>query len=193
MAAGADALGLNFVAGSPRWLEVQEAAGISAGLPAFISRVGLFVNAPAAEVRAVLDRVALELLQFHGEESEDYCRSFGKPYIKALRVRSGSDMQALLSSYPSADLLLLDTYSEQGHGGTGEQFAWQQYRGVGSRRPLSVAGGLTPDNVAEAIRLLLPFAVDVSSGVERARGVKSKRLIEAFMRQLRLADRGGHG
>lgn len=188
VAAGADALGFVFAEESRRRLTPPEATRLVAALPAFVSRVGLFVNAPADQVRAVLERVPLDILQFHGEEPEDYCRAFERPYIKALRVAPGADLAALLRSYPSAALLLLDACSDSGRGGTGERFDWQLAAGASKTRPFALAGGLTPENVAEAIRLLAPFAVDVSSGVEESKGVKSRQLVNAFMHQVRLAD-----
>lgn len=191
--AGADAVGLNFVPGSPRQLSIREAAPIAAEMPALVSRVGLFMNAAAEEVRALLGQVHLDLLQFHGEETEDYCRSFDLPYIKALHIGPESDVQSLMMQHPAAQLLLFDTLHSSGQGGTGKQFDWQLLAKAECPRPFMLAGGLRPGNVAAAIDLLAPFAVDVSSGVESERGVKSRAKIEAFIQQVQLADRKKHG
>jgi phosphoribosylanthranilate isomerase len=180
IAAGADAIGLVFYAKSVRHVTVEKAAEIVASLPPFVDAVGLFVNTDAYEVNSVLSRVRLDLLQFHGEETAFYCQSFGRPYIKALRVRHGVDLLQSVAEYPGARALLFDTYQEGVAGGTGETFDWNLIP-ANLPKPVILAGGLTPLNVAEAIRRVQPFAVDVSGGVEREKGIKDADKIAAFM------------
>lgn len=181
VAAGADAIGLVFYAKSPRHVTVEEAAEIVASLPPFVDAVGLFVNTDPYEVNSVLSRVRLDLLQFHGDETSFYCQSFGRPYIKALRVRHGVDLLQSAAEYASAKALLLDTYQEGVVGGTGETFDWSLIPG-NLPKPVILAGGLTPLNVGEAISRVRPYAVDVSGGVEREKGIKDANMIAAFMR-----------
>ncbi len=181
VAAGADAIGLVFYAKSPRHVTVEEAAEIVASLPPFVDAVGLFVNTDPYEVNSVLSRVRLDLLQFHGDETSFYCQSFGRPYIKALRVRHGVDLLQSAAEYASAKALLLDTYQEGVVGGTGETFDWSLIPG-NLPKPVILAGGLTPLNVGEAISRVRPYAVDVSGGVEREKGIKDAGMIAAFMR-----------
>ncbi len=181
VAAGADAIGLVFYAKSPRHVTVEEAAEIVASLPPFVDAVGLFVNTDPYEVNSVLSRVRLDLLQFHGDETSFYCQSFGRPYIKALRVRHGVDLLQSAAEYANAKALLLDTYQEGVAGGTGETFDWNLIPG-NLPKPVILAGGLTPLNVGEAISRVRPYAVDVSGGVEREKGIKDAGMIAAFMR-----------
>jgi phosphoribosylanthranilate isomerase len=179
-AAGADAVGLVF-ADSPRQVDTDRAHRIVALLPPFIKVVGLFVNAPAARVREVLGQVPLDLLQFHGAESPEDCRQYGRPYIKAIRMAPGVDVAAEAGRYPEACGILLDAYDPQAAGGTGASFDWTRVpRDLG--RPLILAGGLTPENVAQAVRQVRPYAVDVSSGVESSKGIKDAARIAAFIR-----------
>lgn len=186
IAAGADALGFVFYPPSPRYIEPARAAALVAGMPAFVHRVGLFVNATAAEVRAVLDQVPLELLQFHGDEDAVYCRQFGRPWIKAARVRPGLDLLEFAAAFEGACGLLLDAFVE-GYGGGGDVFDWSL---IPPSLPLPVilSGGLTPDNVAAAIRAVRPWAVDVSSGVEAAKGIKDAEKISRFIAGVCHAD-----
>ncbi len=184
--AGADALGFVFYAASPRVVSPAQAAAILAQLPPFVTSVGLFVDASEAELRDTLAQVPLDLLQFHGNESNADCARFGRPWIKALRVQPGQDLAAVMAEHPDARGILLDAWHPELPGGTGLQFDWNLVP-ADSRRPLILAGGLTPDNVAEAIRQTRPYAVDVSGGVEYAKGVKDAAKIHAFMAGVRSA------
>ncbi len=183
VAAGADAIGLVFYAKSPRAVTVAKARAIVASVPAFVTCVGLFVDAPAAEVEAVLAEVPLDLLQFHGDESPEYCSGFGRPWIKALRVRPGLDLLEAARVYGEGRGLLLDAYKPGIPGGTGEVFDWQL---IPDSLPLPVvlAGGLDAANIATAIRAVRPFAVDVSGGVELSKGIKDPAKILAFTREV---------
>jgi phosphoribosylanthranilate isomerase len=183
---GADALGLVFYAPSPRAVSVAQARAISAVLPPFITLVGLFVDAPAAEVEAICAQVPLDLLQFHGEESPAYCAAFHRPYIKAVRMKPGLDLAATAARYDSARALLLDTYVAGTPGGTGTVFDWTQVPSALSK-PLIVAGGLDAANVGDAIAALQPWAVDVSGGVETAKGIKNHAKMAAFIAAARPA------
>lgn len=184
VAAGADALGFVFYAKSPRAVSAAQAAAIIAALPPFVTTVGLFVDMPRAELRQLLGEVPLDLLQFHGDESAEDCAGFGRPYIKALRVKPGDDIAAAVSRYPEASGLLLDTYVPGVPGGTGEAFDWSLVP-HDAAKPLILAGGLTPDNVGEAVRQVRPYAVDVSGGVEAAKGIKDAAKIQAFIQRAR--------
>ncbi len=179
--AGADAIGLVFYPPSPRDVSIIDASRITKALPPFVQSVGLFVNAERALVEQVLADVPLSMLQFHGDEDEAYCNSFGRPYMKAIRVKAESDLQAIAEKYQSASGLLLDSYQQGNPGGTGHTFNWSQ---IPESLPLPVvlAGGLNAENVGDAIRTVHPYAVDVSSGVEIEKGVKSPEKIVAFMR-----------
>lgn len=181
---GADAIGLVFYEPSPRHVELERAREIVAALPPFVAPVALFVNPTQAEVERVLKHCPVSMLQFHGDESAAFCASFGLPYLKAARVRPGMDLLEYLASYDSAAGWLLDAYRADTYGGTGEAFDWdlipQQLA-----KPLVLSGGLTPDNVAEAVRRVRPWAVDVSSGVEIAKGRKDEQLIAAFIAAVR--------
>jgi phosphoribosylanthranilate isomerase len=184
--AGADAIGLVFYARSPRAVGVEQARAIIAALPPFVTTVGLFVDMPRAELQRILASVPLDLLQFHGDESAEQCEGFSRPYIKALRVKAGDDIAARVSDYPGAGGILLDTYVEGVPGGTGEAFDWSLVpRGLS--KPVILAGGLHPQNVADAVAQVQPYAVDVSGGVEMSKGIKDAQKIEAFVR----AARGG--
>ena len=163
-AAGADAIGLVF-ADSPRRVTTAQAQAIAAALPPFVTVVGLFVDADPAAVRGVLGSVRIDLLQFHGSESPEYCRQFSKPYIKTVSMREGVNVSATAAAYPDAAGLLLDTHSDQVAGGSGRAFDWARVP-AGLPKSVILAGGLNPDNVAEAVRRVRPYAVDVSSGVE---------------------------
>jgi phosphoribosylanthranilate isomerase len=185
--AGADAVGLVFYARSPRNVELDTAARIVRALPPFVSSVALFVNPSAGDVDAVLRLVRPDVLQFHGEETPEFCRAFGVPYLKAARVRPGVDLLQFASLYADARGLLLDAWSEGAHGGTGERFDWALIP-ADLPRPVILAGGLTAANVAQAIRAVRPWAVDVSSGVEASKGIKDAARIAAFMKEVRNAD-----
>ena len=183
-AAGADAIGLVFYAKSPRAVDIEQARVILAALPPFATTVGLFVDAERSELERILASVPLDLLQFHGDESVQQCEAFGRPYIKALRVKAGDDIAAQVARYPSAQGILLDAYVEGVPGGTGEAFDWSLIPQTLSK-PLILAGGLRPDNVAEAVSRVRPYAVDVSGGVEANKGVKDVEKVGAFIRAAR--------
>ena len=184
---GAHALGFVFYAPSPRHVEVARAAEIAKALPPFITTVGLFVNPAIGDVAGVLENVPLDLLQFHGDEPPGFCAQFGLRYIKASRVRAGLDLLQYAQVYAGARGLLLDAFVPGTHGGTGTAFDWSL---IPRRLPLPVilSGGLNPDNVAAAIRLVAPWAVDVSSGVEAGPGIKDPRKMARFMKEVRSAD-----
>lgn len=181
VAAGADALGLVFYRKSPRAVSVEQAAAIANAVSPFVTLVGLFVNAGAAEVEEVLAQVPLNLLQFHGDESAAYCEQFRRPYIKALRMKDGLDVPAAMAEHPRARGFLLDAYRPGVPGGTGESFDWQRVP-QNSGQQIILAGGLHPGNVAEAIRVAGPQAVDVSGGVEAEPGRKDPQKVAAFIR-----------
>jgi phosphoribosylanthranilate isomerase len=182
--AGADALGLNFVRSSPRYVEVEVAAAIARQVRGRIARVGLFVDAGAAEVRQILAQVELDLLQFHGDEPGAFCRQFGLPYLKAIRVREALALAVLEAEYADACCLLLDAHVIGQAGGTGQRFDWSLWP-ADSRLPLVLAGGLTPDNVAAAVERLHPWGVDVSGGVEGTRkGEKDPDRIRHFIEEV---------
>jgi len=178
--AGADAIGLVFYAKSPRAVSIQQARDIVAALPAFVTTVGLFVNASREELNDVLAGVALDLLQFHGDESPAECESYQRPYIKALRVKPGDDIAQLAAPYAKARGILLDTYVPGVPGGTGAAFDWSLVPS-GLPQPVILAGGLSAANVQAAIEQVRPYAVDVSGGVEVGKGIKDAAKIRAFM------------
>jgi phosphoribosylanthranilate isomerase len=180
--AGADALGFVFYAKSARHLEIGQAAALMAQLPPFVQSIGLFVDAEPAMVEAVLNAVPLDLLQFHGNEAPDYCRSFARPYLKAVRMREGTDLVKYCADFHDARALLLDAYVPGVPGGTGERFDWNLIP-AGLGLPLVLSGGLKPDNVAQAVKTVRPWAVDVSSGVESAPGIKDAGKVAAFIAQ----------
>lgn len=185
--AGADAVGLVFYSSSPRFVSTELAADLAAQVPSFVSVVGLFVNPDAEFVREVLDRVPLHLLQFHGDENEAECARFGRPWIKAARVRQGLDLLEFNASHSSASGVLLDAFVD-GYGGGGRTFDWSLIPDAMDRRRLILSGGLDADNVTEAVQKVRPWAVDVSSGVEISKGIKSAEKISAFIAGVRNAD-----
>ena len=182
--AGADAIGFVFYAKSPRAVTFQQARSIIEALPPFVTTVGLFVNASRCELGEILDAVPLDLLQFHGDETAAECEGWHRPYIKALRVKAGDDIAAACDAFPGASGILLDAYVEGVPGGTGEVFDWSLIP-QGLSKPIILAGGLTPDNVAEAIARVQPYAVDVSGGVEASKGIKDHAKIQAFIKAVR--------
>ncbi|KMN20598.1 phosphoribosylanthranilate isomerase [Pseudomonas weihenstephanensis] len=184
VAAGADAIGFVFYAKSPRAVSATQAQAIIAALPPFVTTVGLFVNASACELNETLDAVPLDLLQFHGDETPEQCEGFHRPYIKALRVKAGDDIAQACRVYQSASGILLDAYVEGVPGGTGEVFDWSLIP-QGLSKPIILAGGLMPGNVAQAIAQVRPYAVDVSGGVEISKGIKDHDRIRAFMQVVR--------
>lgn len=183
VAAGVDAIGLVFYPDSPRHVSIEQAAALCRHVPPFVTIVGLFVNASRAEVHRVVEAVPLNLLQFHGDETVDQCEGFGLPYLRVARVRPGVDLLEFASQYPSARALLLDTWTPA-YGGSGESFDWSLVP-TACPLPVILSGGLNPDNVANAIRQVRPAAVDVSSGVESAKGIKDAAKIRAFVSAVR--------
>jgi phosphoribosylanthranilate isomerase len=188
--AGADAIGLVFYPPSPRYLSVERAVEIRDALPPFLQTVALFVNADAAQIAQVIGRVHPAMLQFHGDETPQFCAQFGLPYVKACRIRPGADALAYLQPYARATAWLVDSFVPE-YGGVGESFDWSllpaALRGPGSR-PLILSGGLARDNIGRAIRAVHPWGVDVSSGVESAKGIKDAAKMAAFIAEVRHAD-----
>ena len=184
--AGADAIGLVFYPPSPRYLSVERAVEIRDALPPFLQTVALFVNADAAQVAQVIGRVHPAMLQFHGDETPEFCAQFGLPFVKACRVRPGVDALAYLQPYSRAAAWLLDSFVPE-YGGVGESFDWSLVPQQRSR-PLILSGGLERGNVARAIRAVRPWGVDVSSGVESAKGIKDAAKMSAFIAEVRNAD-----
>lgn len=177
--AGADAIGLVFYAKSPRAVTVAQAAKIVASLPAFVTTVALFVDPSADEVNQLLEQVPIDLLQFHGDESAQFCSSFQRPYIKALRMQPGIDITQQANMHTTAQGILLDAWVPGVPGGTGRTFDWDKIPSLS--QVLILAGGLTPDNVRQAITHVSPWAVDVSGGVEQNKGQKAHSKIRDFM------------
>ncbi len=187
VAAGADAVGLVFVEGSPRCLGLSQAERLASRLPPFVTLVALFLNPEAAWVRTVLAALPTAVPQFHGDEPPAFCRAFGRPYLKAVPMGGGADPVAYARRYPDCAGLLLDGHPAGAMGGRGETFDWRAVPRLGA--PVILAGGLTPENVAEAIAIARPYGVDVSSGVESAPGVKDPARMAAFAAAVRAADR----
>lgn len=185
---GADAIGLVFYPPSPRFVATDLAREIALALPPFVTIVGLFVNADRVQIESVLERVPVQVLQFHGEETAADCEAFDRCYIKAARVSQGLDLVEYGRSFSTAQGLLLDAVVE-GYGGGGDTFDWSL---IPSRLPLPIilAGGLHAGNVAQAIRVVRPWAVDVSTGVEVSKGVKDARKIAEFVSGVRNGDHG---
>ncbi|MCE8034665.1 phosphoribosylanthranilate isomerase [Billgrantia tianxiuensis] len=186
VAAGADALGFVLWPGSKRCVDEARLAALAAQVPAFVTRVGLFVDQDAELIAR--SAVYLDLLQFHGDETPAFCAGFGRPWIKALRMRDDLDLHAAAAAYDGAQALLLDAYRPGMPGGTGETFDWSRIP-ASLEKPVILAGGLTADNVANAIECVRPFAVDVSGGVEAEPGCKDPRLLSAFAAAVAEADR----
>lgn len=187
VAAGADALGFVFYAKSPRNIDAAQAAALLRALPPFVSSVGLFVNPETDFVRDVLAQAPLDVLQFHGDETPEFCRQFGRPYLKAIRVRAGVNLIECAARYADAQGLLLDAYVEGVQGGTGESFDWGLIPAELAAKVV-LSGGLNPGNVATAVRAVRPYAVDVSSGVEASKGIKDAAKVAAFTNEVRNVD-----
>lgn len=185
--AGVDAIGLVFYPPSPRYVETDQAKAIVAQLPAFVTSVALFVNAEADFIKHVVNSVGIDLIQFHGDECPDYCASHGRPWIKALRMKPDLDLQKKAGEFEQARGILLDAYRPGVPGGTGERFDWDRVPASLAPRTI-LAGGLAPGNVTEAIKLVRPFAVDVSGGVEKEKGIKDRDKMNQFLRGVRLAE-----
>lgn len=184
---GADAIGFIFWRPSSRYIEPEQAGAIAAALPAFVTPVCVFVDPTQAQVQAVLERLPTATLQFHGEESPDFCARFARPYIKAARMRPGLDLIEYFTPHQAASAWLIDAFDERSYGGTGAPFDWNLLPGE-LARPWILSGGLGVENVTEAIRRLRPWGVDVSSGVESAKGIKDAEKIAAFISGVRNAD-----
>ncbi len=185
--AGADALGLVFHPASPRHVSIVQAQALLRHVPPFVTAVGLFVDAPPTLIEAVLEQVPLQLLQFHGAETPAQCDQWQMPYIKVAHMRPGTDLVQYARNYPRAQALLVDTWVNGVPGGTGTVFDWQQLPQQ-LPLPLILSGGLTPENVSQAVRLAHPWAVDVSSGVERQPGCKDPHKIARFIQGVRNED-----
>lgn len=185
--AGADALGFVFYPPSPRHVSVDQAVRLMTAVPAFVTTTALFVDPTPELVHEVITRTGVSLLQFHGDEPETFCAAFNRPYMKALRMKPGLDVAAEAARYPSACAILLDAYRPGVPGGTGESFDWELIPPALSK-PLVLAGGLEPDNIRIAVETVRPFAVDVSGGVEAAKGIKDKAKIEKFTQEVTRAD-----
>lgn len=186
VSAGADAIGFVFYPPSPRNLSFEQAAELAALVPPFVTTVGLFVNPDPAFVSEALACVPLQLLQFHGDESADECARYRRPWMKAARMRPGVDLLEFEASYFAAQGILVDAFVE-GYGGGGKTFDWSLIP-AGLKRPLVLSGGLDPSNVTDAVRRVRPWAVDVSSGVEVAKGIKDAAMMAAFVAGVRDAD-----
>ncbi|HEX8988447.1 MAG TPA: phosphoribosylanthranilate isomerase [Rhodocyclaceae bacterium] len=186
VAAGADALGFVFYPNSPRYLDIETAAALVRRVPPFVTRVGLFVNPDLRVLADTLAAVPLDVIQYQGDESPEFCEGFGHAYVKVARMRPGIDLVEFARSYPSARGLLLDAYVES-YGGAGQVFDWSMVPKA-LPLPVVVAGGLTAANVGSAIRQLRPWGVDVSSGVEIAKGIKDPEKINAFVAAVKDAD-----
>ncbi|MDP2171285.1 MAG: phosphoribosylanthranilate isomerase [Rhodocyclaceae bacterium] len=186
LGAGVDAVGFVFYPPSPRALSLELAAALARRVPPFVTRVGLFVNAESSSVRETLAAVPVDLLQFHGEEDAKYCEQFGLPYLKAARVRPQLDLLEFARAYPTAQGLLLDAWVEA-YGGIGQSFDWSLIPQE-LPLPLVLSGGLHAGNVAEAVTKIRPWAVDVSSGVEVAKGIKDAEKIAAFVAAVKTAN-----
>jgi phosphoribosylanthranilate isomerase len=187
--AGADAIGLVFHPPSPRHVTPQQASRVVAALPPFVSAVGLFVDQDEAQVRGILDNVALDVLQFHGDQPPGFCELFGRPYIRAVPVGPGTDLIEWAGRFKSAKALLLDAHVAGERGGTGRGFDWTL---IPRELPIPIilSGGLDVENVARAVREVRPWAVDVSSGVETGRGSKDPAKIVEFVRSVQREDAG---
>ena len=184
---GADALGFVFYDESPRFLDIKSAVNIFNEIPPFINKVALFVNADTDYIHAALDELSIDILQFHGDEDEAFCSSFHKPYLKAIRMRDTTNLNQVVDMYGSASGLLLDAFDSSQYGGTGQTFNWDLVPKQ-CDLPIVLAGGLNVHNVYDAITNTDSFAVDISSGVEKSKGVKDHQLIKQFMHEVKRAN-----
>ncbi len=180
---GVDAIGLVFYAPSPRNVSIEQAQKIVAALPAFTTVVALFVDEQEAEIRDVLKQVAIDCIQFHGNETPEACRLYNKPYIKAVSMRETTDIKQLVADYNDASGLLLDAYHPQAKGGTGQQFDWALMPEK-CELPIILAGGLSPENARQAVETVKPYALDVSSGVEVSKGIKDAVKMATFIEEV---------
>lgn len=184
---GADALGFVFYEPSPRYVAPEAAAAIIAQLPAFVTTTALFVNESKAVIDRILRETRIDLLQFHGDEDPSFCDQFERPYIKALRMKPDLDLGAETEKYAKAQAILLDAYRPGVPGGTGEVFDWERIPEI-HPAPIILAGGLTADNVAQAVETVAPYAVDVSGGVEKSKGIKDAEQVEKFINEVTRAN-----
>ena len=180
---GADAIGLVFYEPSPRNVSIDQAFEIANSVPAFVSVVGLFVNAEPSFIHEVISKVKIDLLQFHGDETPEQCASYNLPFMKAIRVKSDTNLVQCAKDFSAAKALLLDAYHENAVGGTGQVFDWNLIPKQ-LTKPIILAGGLNPENIRQAIERVSPYAVDVSGGVEASKGIKDAAKIAAFMHQV---------
>ncbi len=180
---GVDALGFVFYEPSSRYVTPEHAANLTRSVPAFVTRVGLFVNEQAESIKRIFETARLNLIQYHGDETPEFCDTLGLPYIKAFRVQQGMDLRAEMDRYPNASGFLLDAYVKGQPGGTGERFDWGLI--PQSDVPIILAGGLTPDNAKDAIEQVAPWALDVSGGIETKPGRKDPDKMARFMNACR--------
>jgi len=183
VALGVDALGFVFVKASAREIDIDTAINLDSQVPPFVIKVGLFMNAQVADVENVIKHVKLNLLQFHGDEDEAFCNQFNMPYIKAVPMASTSSLEDFCDRYATATGFILDSHAQGQMGGSGEKFAWSETP-KNLNKPIILAGGLTVDNVAEAVRVVRPYAVDVSSGIETSKGIKDPAKMEQFIKEV---------
>ena len=185
VALGVDAVGIVFCPSSPRAVNVQQACALIDRCTPFVTCVGLFMNQDAGTINQIMQEVSIDMLQFHGEESADFCASFGLPYLKS--VAMGSETLSVSElDYPTASALLLDSNVLGQAGGSGKQFDWKKIPSI--EQPIILAGGLEANNVTAAIKQVRPFAVDVSSGIEKAKGIKDIKKMKEFVNSVRVAD-----
>ena len=183
VALGVDALGFVFVKASAREIDINTAVNLINEVPPFIIKVGLFMNAQIADMENVIKHVKLNLLQFHGDEDEAFCKQFNMPYIKAVPMASTSSVENFCEHYSTATGFILDSHAQGQMGGSGEKFSWSVIP-KNLNKPIILAGGLTVDNVAEAIRVVRPYAVDVSSGIETSKGIKDPAKMKQFIKEV---------
>lgn len=186
--AGADALGFVFYEKSPRYVSIADAAKICSNIPPFVTKVGLFVDASKEDVNRIINGVQLDLLQFHGDESPEFCQSFSVPYIKAIRANSKETIVASLTAHTGAMGVLIDSYVPGVPGGTGNTFDWSLVPNE-YKSKIILAGGLNNHNILDAITTVRPYAVDISGGVERSKGIKDRDKIFQFMKEVASADK----
>lgn len=187
VALGVDAIGLIFAARSPRRVDIASAAALRQRVPPFVGVVALVMDEDLTSLRAILERVRPDLIQFHGSESESDCRAIGQRYLKVVPMGEGGDAETFMARYPSAAGFVLDSHAPGQPGGSGSAFDWSRWP-ARSERPLLLAGGLNPDNVGQAVRRLRPYAVDVSSGIESMPGIKDAARMQQFIDEVRRAD-----
>lgn len=187
VALGVDALGFNMFPASPRFVPEDQLVKLMNAVPPFVSKVGLFVNADSATVSQLSAEARFDLLQFHGDENDEYCAQFGKPFIKVIRLSASMSLDEEIKKFPNSHGVLVDAHDEVLFGGTGKTLDWNSLSAID--QPLILAGGLTSQNVATAIDKVKPFAVDVSSGVEVSKGLKDLVKMKSFMAAVQKADR----